>query len=77
MSLLSVLSVPTEVSDGPITHPKESYRLRCHSVRSRNLKNEAVLARVGLLRLANENIEGISRAVTIHSSSGLHLVTDV
>jgi hypothetical protein len=38
------------VFDGPITHPEESYRLCCHCVSSTDLKNEAALARVGLLR---------------------------
>jgi hypothetical protein len=36
--------------DGPITHPEESYWLQCVIVWSRNLKNEAALAQVGLLQ---------------------------
>jgi hypothetical protein len=41
--------------DGPIPRPEESYRLWFDTVWSRNIKNTAVLAHVGLLRHRKKN----------------------
>ena len=46
--------------DGSIPCPEESYRLWCVTVWSRNLKNEAALARVGLLCQRKKNTLNIS-----------------
>ena len=43
--------------DRPIPSPEESYRLWCHYVPSRNLKNETALAQVGHLRQREKKVQ--------------------